>query len=72
MVLENNVKKLKCELAVLQRTVGVLRADKNSRTALKDGKRQRIDDILDALHEDILVFEKGIEIIDKLLADEEK
>ena len=72
MMLENDVKKLKCELTVLQKTVGVLRADKNSRKFLQDGKRQRIDEILDALHEDILVFERGLEIIDALLADGEK
>jgi len=68
MPLENDFKKLKCELAVLQKSVGELRSDKGTRSLLPDEERRRVDDILDALHEDMLVFERGLEIIDELLA----
>ncbi|ASQ90639.1 hypothetical protein CHL67_06605 [Prosthecochloris sp. GSB1] len=72
MPLENDFKKLKYELAVLQKSVGELRSDKGARSLLPDEERRRVDDILDALHEDMLVFERGLEIIDELLAEADR
>lgn len=71
MQIDEKVRKLQGELDALQKTVSEMRSDRGSRSCLCPNDHQRVEEILNALHEDIQVFEKGAEVIAVILAGKE-
>ena len=63
------VKKLQCELEAVHKTVSEMRSDKGSRRGLRSDDHQRVEEILNALHEDIQVLEKGAEGIAVIMTE---
>ncbi len=67
MHIDHKVRLLKHELRELKGSVGELIADEESRSYLRYEERKRIEEIFSALYEDILVLEKGAEVVSLIL-----
>ncbi|MBL6955498.1 MAG: hypothetical protein ISR54_01540 [Chlorobium phaeobacteroides] len=65
---EQRVKQLQCDLGLLHENVREMLEDKESRSCLRYDERRRVEEILGALHEDILVLEMGAEVIAMIFA----
>ena len=68
MQIDQKIRLLQGELGELKNNVSELIADKESRSYLRSDEQARVEEILNALHEDILVLEKGAEVISIILA----
>lgn len=68
MQIDQKIRLLQGELGELKNNVSELIADKESRSYLRFDEQARVEEILNALHEDILVLEKGAEVISIILA----
>lgn len=68
MPIDQKVRLLQSELSELKDHVSDLISDEESRLYLRFDERTRVEEILNALHEDIMVLEKGAEVISVILA----
>ena len=68
MQIDQKVKLLQSELGELKNDVSELISDEGSRAYLRSEERACVEEILNALHEDIQVLEKGAEVIALILA----
>jgi len=65
---EQRIRQLQSDLRLLHENVRELLEDKESRSSLRYDERQRVEEILGALHEDIQVLEVGAGAIAKIFA----
>lgn len=67
MQIDQKVRLLQNELSELKDHVGELISDEAARLYLRFDECARVEEILNAIHEDITVLEKGAEVISVIL-----
>ncbi|WP_294346223.1 hypothetical protein [Prosthecochloris sp.] len=66
------VREIHNKLDALQKLIDKIQSDINSFSGLFPEDHRRVEEILDALHEDILVLEKGAEVITGIMAGKQE